>query len=346
MADEIETVVAAKSKRPQPNYEKDENFQKRKRAARRSNNSNAGKPVDFEEAPVTEETSPVEEPAQEATEAETPEAPAEGGIVADAEQELSQAKAAEEAEGETPVEEAAETPAEESAESAPEAEESSEASAEEVAEMPEEPGEYAAPEGESHDELINQYHEAIAYGDVQKANELYKRLQDHRYQENKYRAHKDAVSEAEAREHVNVAKAIVAKHPELGENGIAADKVLALANLYEENGLKPAAALKQAVADLYPEEQPTGTSEKAPVAEEAAPEAPAEMPAMEAAAEEAAPGGAEAGGITPADMEERALKKRAIAEIPVASARNQPVPAEEKPTRTSAIQKMKQARGQ
>lgn len=333
--------------KPKPDYEKDPNTQLRKRAARRSANRNAGLPIDAE----PEVTAPVE-------------GESEGGIVAEAEQELAGAKE-EQAEGETPAVEAEE---QKTGEEVPEAEAAaeetpapeSEASAEETpapeAEMPveeepempaeepvEEPGEYAAPEGEPHEALVRKYVEAIAYGDIDSAVDLYFQLQDHRYQENKHRAKSEAASEAEAREHLAVAKALAAKHPELNEDGLASDKVLALADVYKAQGLKPAAALKQAVADLYPE-QPSTTPE-APAEEMPAEESPAPASEEAAPAEEAAPGGAEEDGLIP-DMEERSVKKRAIAEVPTASARNEPAPPPEKPTRTSAIAKMKAARGQ
>lgn len=324
--------------KPKPDYEKDPNVQARKRAAKRSGNRNSGKPVDdgvFGEAEVPK---------------------ADGGIVAEAEEELAESKAegeeAPKVEEETPVAEEetpaaeepkaeAETPAEEAAE--PAAEEASETPAEEEAE---EGSEYQAPEGESHADLVNRYHEAISYGDIQQANELYMQLQDHRYQENKFRAGKEAVEEADAREHLAVAKAMAAKHPELAEDGVAANKVLALAEVYRGEGMKPAAALKQAVADLYPENI-TGTSApEVPPAEEEAPAAeaaPAEATAAEE--EEAASGDTEASEPI-ADMAERAVKKRSIAEVPAASARNEPEPPPAKPTRSSAIVDMKRARGQ
>jgi hypothetical protein len=332
-----ETAAPAFDK-PKPDYEKDPNNQARKRAAKRSGNRNAGKPVDAMEdaAPEVEAVAP-----------EAPEAAPEGGIVKEAEVELAEAKTEEASENETPAEETAETPAEETAETP--AEETpapaEEAPAEESSEAP---GEYQAPEGESHGDLVNKYHEAIAYGDVAQANELYKQLQEHRYHENKHRGVADAASEAEAREHLAVAKALAAKHPELNEDGLAADKVLALAEIYRNNGEKPAAALKQAVADLYPE-NPVGNleAEVPPAEPEAAaevPSSPAEEPAAEApeaASEETAAANEPIPG-----MEERNLRKRAIAEVPSASARNEPAPPPEKPTRSSAIEKMKAARGQ
>lgn len=321
-------------------YENDENMQKRKRAARRSNNFKAGKPVDAEEVSVEETTeAPAELPTEEAPAEEAP--AEEGGIVDEAEEMLAESK--EVAEEETPAEEAAETPAEEAAEE--QVETPAEKAPAEEALAPEEEPAYTAPEGASHDELINEYHEAIAYGDVQKANELYKQLQDHRYNENKYRAKADAIAEADAREHLAAAKELAAKYPELGEDGVAADKVLALSEVYQNTGLKPAAALRQAVADLYPE-QPAGTSEEVSAPAEIPAESEAAPAVEELAPEEAAPGGAEAGGITPADLEDRMMKKRAIAEIPTASARNEPAPEPEKPTRGSAIAQLKKARGQ
>lgn len=337
--------------RPTPDYEKDPNVQTRKHAARRSANRNAGKPVDAE----PEITAPVE-------------GESEGGVVAEAEKELAGAKTetaeqetpaveaeeqaigGEEAEAEKPAEETpaeekpveevpapegeTETPVEETP--APEAEGETETPAEEE---PEESGEYQAPEGESHVELVRKYIEAIAYGDVDSAVELYFQLQDHRYRENKHRAKQEAISERDAREHLAVAKEVAAKYPELNEDGLASDKVLALAEVYRQQGSKPAAALRQAVADLYKEQQAS------PIEPEAL---PAESPSLaEPAAEEpvASPGGEEASSPIP-DMEERNLRKRAIAEVPAASARNEPAPPPEKPTRTGAIEQMKAARGQ
>lgn len=344
-----------KAPRPVPDFSKDVNAQKRLRAGKRSSDIHAGKTPD---------------------EVASEEAPAEGGgIVAAARDEVAAASGeADKAEGEMPTEEnaepaaeeAAETPAEENAE--PEAEEGKEEPtaiekfAEEESKEPEhqgsdaiqqfakeesqEPehqgamdsGEYQAPEGESHDDLIDKYHEALMFGDTEQAKSLYKELQNHRYAENTHRNVSEGNAKKAAQEFLDTATELAAKHPELAQDGLEADKVLALKDVYWQSGMKESEALRKAVADLYPDmpmaPEPASTPE-AP-AEEPVPEAPVEEPAPEAPAEEAA---------LP-DMSERVLKKKKLAEVPSASARNEPAPEKKEPTRTDAIQQMKARRGQ
>ncbi len=296
--------------RPKPNYEIDPNVQARSRAGRRSSNRNAGK--DLEEG--------IKTPA-------APEAPAEeekGGITAEAEKELDAVK-----EEGTPEEEAGETPEEEATE--PKAEEVTETPAEEVTEPKATKrhappvGEYQAPEGESHEELIDKYHEALAFGDLEQAKDLYKKLQEHRFSENRHQAKSSDHAEQEAQDYADAAEELAKAHPELNEDGVAANKVLALTDVYRQEGMTAAESLRKAVADLYPEA--------------AAPE----VPAMEEVPP--APVHMNEGGIVP-NMAERMERKRTIPAMPNASARNEPPPAPEQPTRSSAIKKMRDARGQ
>lgn len=210
--------------------------------------------------------------------------------------------------------------------------------------MPEEePEMYQAPEGPAHDELIDQYHEALAFGDMDTARALYKQLQDHRFRENTHRAKTEAKAEQEARAYVEAATELAAAHPELAEDGLPATKVLALSDVYRQEGMSAADALRKAVADLYP-----ASSAEVPTPEEVAPEvteAPkAEEPAMEQPTEETvAP--VEEEGVLP-DMGERKAAKRSIPAMPSASARNEPAPPPRQPTRSDAIQQMKEKRGQ
>ena len=337
--------------------ENDPNFVKRKRAAKRSENQKAGKPVDdgIDESPAPEsnsEDTPAEpeavaedkapeteavEPAvpEEVSEPEMAEAPeAEGGIV-EAAEEMAEAEGATD---ETPAEEMAE------GESEPMAEEAEPVTSEG-------PGEYMAPEGESHDQLIDAYHDALLMGDMDQARDLYRKLQDHRYQENTHRSKTEAKMEEDWNNYVSVAQELATKHPELNEEGLPAEKALALAEVYRNNGESPTSALQKAVADLYPE-QPLAT--EAPAEEAAAPadvtaEAPAESAEPEVTEPEVTtpPDGATAKGLIPEGMmEERMAKKSKLSVVPSASARNQPPPPPETPTRESAIAEMKRSRGQ
>lgn len=315
MKNEDMMPVEDENTRPLPNYAEDKNVQARLRAGKRSSNRNAGK--DLEEGME------------------------EGGVVAEAEKELAAVESAE-----TPAEEAAEPAAEEAAEAdsgiPPEEVEPVAAPVEEEVEPPATPVEeeipapeeapapvadYQAPEGLSHDELIDQYHEALAYGETEQAKELYKQLQDHRFMENAHRAKSEAMAEREAQAYLDAAHAAVKAHPELGVDGLAANKVLALKDVYQSEGMNATEAFKQAVADMYPSkavgvavkvEEPPTEEEEAPAAEEA---------------------------VLP-DMTERKASKRKIPATPIASARNEPAPEPEKPTRSSAIAVMKQSRGQ
>lgn len=376
--------------RPKPDYSKDKNVQARMRAGKRSANSKFGK--DIEDGV-----------------AET-EAPADGGIVAAAEEELAVVQDAVEENAETPAEENAETPADENkeaeegiidkepidgeaeaekeaekegdetpmegeetpAEEAPEGDTAIEQFAKEEASEPEhkdsgaieqfakeeasEPehqapvGEYQPPEGEDYDALIDMYHEALAFGDIAQAKELFHKIHEHQYQQNTHRAKSDAAAAKEAQEFVDAAKEIVAAHPELAEDGLPANKVLALQDLYRNEGMSAVEALRQAVADLYPSaktEEPKAV-EPAAVEEPAKPEETSEPAKAEESAAEEDAGEApdqEADSLLP-DMTDRTAQKRNIPAMPSASARNEPAPEPEKPTRSSAINAMKAKRGQ
>ena len=321
---------------PKPNYDADPNVKARRRAAKRSDNQKKGKALDegiVAEA-KTEEAAPEELPASPEVEGE------EGGIVAEAKEEEAIVEAASEDKAEVESEAPeAESPAEEASESP--AKEASESPAEEAAEpMMDEVGEYAAPEGPAHDELIDQYHEALAFGDLETAKALYKQLQDHRFKENTHRAKSEAQAEQEVKAYVATATELAAKYPELAEDGLPATKVMALSDVYRQEGMSAADALRKAVADLYPE---SGT--EAPTTEPMMETAPEEVPAEpEMVAEEpAAP--AEEEGMIP-DMTERKAAKRSIPAMPSASARNEPAPPPKAPTRSDAIQQMKEKRGQ
>ena len=311
MKNEDMMPVEDENARPLPNYAEDKNVQARLRAGKRSSNRNAGK--DLEEGME------------------------EGGVVAEAEKELAAVESVE-----TPAEEATEPAAEETAEAdsgippeevepvavpeeeVPAPEEEVPAPAEEEAPAP--VADYQAPEGLSHDELIDQYHEALAYGETEQAKELYKQLQEHRFMENAHRAKSEAMAEREAQAYLDAAHAAVKAHPELGVDGLAANKVLALKDVYQSEGMNATEAFKQAVADMYPSKA-VGVAVKV------------EEPPME----EEAPAVEEA--VLP-DMTERKASKRKIPATPIASARNEPAPEPEKPTRSSAIAVMKQSRGQ
>ena len=284
---------------------------------------------------VVSET-PAETPAEESTEAP---AEAEGGIVAEAEKEVAmvseEAKEPEdqpEMEGEPEGEAAA--PEAEAA--APEAE--SESASEEKGEAP--VSEYQPPEGAGHEELIDQYHEALAFGDLESAKSLYKQLQEHRFKENAHKTVSDAQAVKEEQDYLDTAKELAALHPELNVDGIEADKVLALKDIYWQNGDRESDALRKAVADLYPEGSSPTTPVEAPVPEIPAEEEPEEMPM----AAEAAP---EAANVTEMPgMEERKARKRNIPSIPSASAKVAPPEEAPQATRSSAIADMKARRNQ
>lgn len=321
---------------PKPNYDADPNVKARRRAAKRSDNRNKGK--DLDEGIVAE--AKAEEPAAE----EMPTSPEvegeEGGIVAEAKEEEAMVEAASDDKAEGESEAPAEVPAAEEPTAESEMEPPAEEKAEKAAEpMTEEVGEYAAPEGPAHDELIDQYHEALAFGDLETAKALYKQLQDHRFRENTHRAKSEAQAEQEVKAYVAAATELAAKYPELAEDGLPATKVMALSDVYRQEGMSAADALRKAVADLYPEPSAEVPAPEAPM--EPAPEAPAE-PEM-AAEEPAAP--AEEEGMIP-DMTERKAAKRSIPAMPSASARNEPAPPPKAPTRSDAIQQMKEKRGQ
>jgi len=356
---------------PKPDYSKDDNVQARLRAGRRSSNKNAGK-ADLYEGVKDNMLEPETVTAEKEPEgfAEGGEVQAEGGIVAEAQKELAAVQADKEDSGEA-AEEIAEggtgAPEEEKAEgeepttaveefakeemTEPEHQDSGavEQFAKEEASEPQhqkkmEPvGEYVPPEGESHDELIDKYHEAVAFGDLEQAKQLYKQMREHRFQENKHRAKSEAQAEQEAQAFLDATDAIVAKHPELGEDGLESNKVLALSDVYRQEGMSAVEAIQKAVADLYPEEALAAPVPEVPAeipAEEAPaeeiPEAPAEEPAPEAPAEEP---------VVP-PMEDRMANKRKIVSLPNANARKEEAPAPKQPTRSDAIMQMKAKRGQ
>ena len=342
--DELKTGEGSVEEKPlpKPDYDADPNVKARRRAGKRSANKKMGKDIE-EGVSDASAAKPTEEPA--APEVEAPEVSEGEGIVGEAkhEEEVVMEAAEEKAEKtapESPAEEAAkgEAPVEEPAPEtgAPAEEEST------PAEPHEEVGEYQAPEGPAHDELIDQYHEALSFGDMETARALYKQLQDHRFRENAHRAKSEAQAEQEVKAYVAAATELAAQHPELAEDGLPATKVMALSDVYRQEGMSAADALRKAVADLYPQspaevpapeaEMPAAT--EAPKAEEAPMETPAEEPA--ATAEES---------VLP-DMEERKTAKRSIPAMPSASARNEPAPPPRTPTRSDAIQQMKEKRGQ
>lgn len=340
----------AEFKRPEPDFNANPNVQARRRAGKRSANRNAGKPIDdgVVETPAPTEETPAEDNA--------------GGIVAEAEKELevAQEAAEEAAEGETPpaAEEAAEgeAPAEENKEptaveqfAAEEAEEpehqGSDAIQQFAAEEAQEPqhrpvGEYTAPEGAPHDELIDQYHEALAFGDLELAKKLYHQLREHRFAENAHRTKSEAQAEREAQEYLSTAEELAAQHPELAVDGVESKKVLALSDVYRGEGLSAAQALRKAVEDLYPASPAPAPQAEAPAPAPVVEETPA--PAEEAPAAEEPP--VEEPMIP--DMQERVAAKQEIPEMPSAAARNEPEPPKKAPTRSDAIQEMKVRRGQ
>jgi hypothetical protein len=355
---------------PEPDYASDPNVQARLRAGKRSDSMAAGNPAD---APLEPE--------------------AEGGIVAEAEQELAAVEGeGVESEAEMPAEDAepevepngeTETGAEEAVE--PEAAEEGESeegepetaieafadeemsepahqdsgaieeyAAEEAQEeqhqepmVDDGPGEYQSPDGEMHEDLIDQYHEALAFGDMEAAKDLYKKLQNHRYSENAHRgkseAHQaktEAQAAKELQAYVDVANELAMAHPQLAEDNIESDKVLALSDVYRNNGMNAADALRQAVADLYPEE----AAVEEPAAEPELPVEPEEA-AMIAEEPEVAEPEPEPEPLIP-DMTERKANKRNIPTMPIANARVEPTPAAKVPGRTDAIEAMKKQRGQ
>jgi hypothetical protein len=290
---------------------------------------------------------PAETPAETSAEtsAETPTEDG-GGIVAEAEKEVAMvSEEAKEPEGqpESEGEPEGEAAAPEAETPAPEGEgEAEPAGAEEAPGAPESEApvsEYQPPEGEGHEQLIDQYHEALAFGDLESAKALYKQLQEHRFKENAHKTVSDAQAVKEEQEYLDTAKELAALHPELNVDGIEADKVLALKDIYWQNGDREADALRKAVADLYPEGSAPTTPVEAPVPEE--PEAPAEEMPMAA---EAAP---ESASVTEMPgMEERKARKRNIPSIPSASAKVAPPEEAPQATRSSAIADMKARRNQ
>jgi len=326
-------------------YLKDDNNKARMRAGRRSSNRNAGKPLDAE----AEGAAPEPESPAVSNEAATED---EGGIVAEANKELEavveDAPEAVIEEPETAIEKFAE-------EEAMEPEHSDSGAIEQFAkEEAKEPGhqqvmqpvgEYTPPEGESHDELVDKYHEALAFGDIQQAKELYYQLKEHRYAENVHRTKSTAQAEQEAQAYVDTANALVAEHPELGEDGLPASKVMALSDVYRQEGMSASEALKQAVVDLYPvapKIEPPAAEMEAPMEPPAAEmEAPMEPPAAEMEAPMEPPA---AEMIPP--MEDRMANKRKIVTLPSANARKEETAPPKVPTRADAIQLMKEKRGQ
>jgi len=224
------------------------------------------------------------------------------------------------------------------------------------AEMEGGPGEYQPPEGQGYDELLDAYHEALAYGDNEQARNLRDLIREHEYLQIKHRLLADAHDEklqakamAEEQAFLATAQELAAAHPELGVDGLEADKVLALKDVYWQHGTSEEQALRQAVADLYP-----GEAAAAPeaVAAEMPPEAPAAetapgMPMAEAMPEPPVEAAPEASNVVELpDMTERTANKRKIPSVPTASARTAAAPKEAAPSRSSAIQQMRAARGQ
>ena len=356
--DEGDSATAPK---PEKDYLKDDNNKARMRAGRRSSNINAGKPMDADMNETVEEPKGFMDGGEVKTDGE-------GGIAAEAQKEL-------EAVSDDKIEDGAGEPAlegekEEAGEKTEEPETAVEKFAEEEMNEPEhkdsgaveqfakeeakEPqhqqkmtpvGDYMPPEGESHDELIDKYHEALAFGDIAQAKDLYKQLQEHRFMENAHRAKSTAQAEQEAQAYVDAADALVAKHPELGEDGLAANKVMALSDVYRQEGMSATEALQKAVADLYPEApaEAAAPEPEAPTAETPPAEVPPpaeEVPPMETKAEETPP----AEMIPP--MEDRMANKRKVVTLPSANARKEETPAPRVPTRSDAIEQMKARRGQ
>lgn len=211
-------------------------------------------------------------------------------------------------------------------------------------------GEYQPPEGESHDALIDAYHEAVMFGDVENAKQLYRMLQNHRFAENAHRTKSEGQALQEENDYIAAAEELAGIHPELGEDGVPAQKVMALADVYRSNGAGPAQALRQAVADLYP----TQAGNEAP-GSNSAPEAPEEAampeatPIMEAEVAPTSEPEAEQASLDVEipDMTERDLKKREISSTPASASAKQPPPeAAKTPNRSDAISEMKRKRGQ
>jgi hypothetical protein len=354
--------VSEPAPKPEKDYLKDANNKARMRAGKRSSNLNAGKPLDADMNESVEEPKGFMDGGEVKTDGE-------GGIAAEAHKELEAVSEDKTMDG--AGEPAPEGEKEEAGETSEEPETAVEKFAEEEMNEPEhkesgaveqfakeeakEPqhqqkmkpvGDYVPPEGESHDELIDKYHEALAFGDIAQAKDLYKQLQEHRFAENSHRAKSTAQAEQEAQAYADAADALVAKHPELGEDGLPANKVMALSDVYRQEGMSATEALQKAVADLYPEAPMAPAAEAAPEAPaaEAAPEEvppPAEeVPPMETKAEETPP----AEMVPP--MEDRMANKRKIVTLPSANARKEETPPPKVPTRSDAIQLMKEKRGQ
>jgi hypothetical protein len=151
---------------------------------------------------------------------------------------------------------------------------------------------------------------------------------------------------------MSVVQSLVDTYPELGEDGLAADKVIALSEVYRNNGAKPGDAMKMAVADLYqaaPQVEAPGEVEpEAPG--EVEPEAPGEVePEAPGEVEPEAPGEVEpeAPAQPEPDMSSRKANKKNLVAVPSATARSEEPPAP-KPVggRMDAIQAMKARRGQ
>ena len=183
-------------------------------------------------------------------------------------------------------------------------------------------GEYSEEELEAmHDSMIDEYHDAIAYGDKEKARTLRKQLSHISYLIHAQAGDNEKQMQAESEQLTAVANQLAQEHPELETDSEKAEQVLALSLMYREKGVAPAEALQKAVGVIFPGE--TGETAEEELAETPAEEA-VEMP----------------------DMADKELKKRALSSVPSASAKPEAPKEEAAPTQQDMIAMMKKRRGQ
>ena len=181
-------------------------------------------------------------------------------------------------------------------------------------------GEYSEEELEAmHDSMIDEYHDAIAYGDKEKARTLRKQLSHISYLIHAQAGDNEKQMQAESEQLTSVANQLAQEHPELETDSEKAEQVLALSMMYREKGVAPAEALQKAVGVIFP-----GSAVEPAMEEELPAEEAVEMP----------------------DMADKELKKRALSSVPSASAKPEAPKEEAAPTQQDVIAMMKQRRGQ
>ncbi len=235
-------------------------------------------------------------------------------------------------------------------------------------------GEYTPPEtGASHEEHLDAYHNALMYGDAEGAKQHYGALREHQYAEDTHRRRAEDQEKQQGDEYEQAAHEVHAAYPHLNlhEDNVESDKIMALAHVYQSHGEAPGAALRKAAHELHgakpaPAEQ--GFSVGGIVNSAEVPKAKEESDSSEAdkvnstevlpAAQESDNPAAEIVNNSPLpkekeqplipDMADRNLRKKQIADVPAANAKQEAEkPQEKKPeSREEAIARMKAARNQ